>query len=120
MEDHVTLHSTTINNKHYLEFDFPKHLTAQMAEETIPLWKEMYNKIKQGEKADLIFNCELMSGFDTEARRKWQAALGELKSQTGEIWIVSDNIFILGAAKTMGLLTGFSIKVTRSLAEVGK
>ena len=120
MEQQVSLHSTTINGKHFLEFDFPEYLTTQMVEDTIPLWKEMYNKIEPGEKADLVFNCEIMSGFDTEARRKWQSIMKELKSQTGEIWIVSDNIFILGAAKTMGLLTGYSIKVTRAMSEVGK
>lgn len=120
MTENVHLHSATINNKHFLEFDFPPFLTKLMAEETIPLWKEMYKKINAGEKADLIFNCEVMTGFETEARRLWQAALKELRPQTGEIWIVSDNLFILGAAKTMGLLSGFAIKVTRSMSEVGK
>ena len=116
----VTLHSATINNKNFLQFDFPSHLTKEMVEETISLWKDMYKKIKPGEKADLVFNCEDMSGFDTDARKMWQATMKDLKLQTGSIWIVSDNLFILGAAKTMGVLTGFTIKVTRSLSEVGR
>lgn len=120
MKDHVHLQSTIINNKPFLQFDFPKHLEESMVDETIPVWKEIYSKLNPGEKVDLVFNCEVMTGFDTEARRKWQAAMKELKDQTSNIWIVSDNLFILGAAKTMGLLTGFGIKVTRSMSEVGK
>lgn len=120
MADQVQLHKAVINDKIFLQFDFPKHLDEEMAINTIPVWKEMYQQLATNEKANLVFNCEVMTGFDTEARRKWQTALKDLKNQTGSIWIVSENIFILGAAKTMGILAGFPIKVTRSLSEVGK
>ena len=34
-----------------------------------------------------------------------QAAMKEMKDNIGEMWVISDNTFILGAAKTMGILT---------------
>ncbi len=74
---------------------------------------------KDGSKVHLIFNCDSLTGFDTEARRNWQAALKEQKGNIGEVWVVCNNLFILAAAKTMGLLSGYSLKVTRSISEVG-
>jgi hypothetical protein len=59
-----------------------------------------------------------MTGFDTSARRRWQDAMTLHKPLINVVWIISTNIFILGAAKTMGLLTGFTIRIARSLHEV--
>ena len=59
-----------------------------------------------------------MTGFDTDARRIWQDTMKSHKNQIDVIWLVSDNIFIRGAAKTMGLLTGFPIKVTKSINDI--
>jgi hypothetical protein len=40
------------------------------------------------------------------------------KDQIDVIWLVCDNTFIRGAAKTMGLLTGFAIKVTKTMSDI--
>ena len=74
--------------------------------------------MKPGIKNHLIFNCAAMTGFDTEARRVWQDAMNKMKPQIGSIWIVSTNVFILGAARTMGLLTGFNIKTAKLLDKI--
>jgi hypothetical protein len=61
-----------------------------------------------------------MNGFETEARKKWQDAMKKLKPRVENVWIVSENVFIRGAAKTMGLLAGYGVKVCKSIDEVGK
>jgi hypothetical protein len=119
MDNNVKIHVSTIKNKNYLQFDFPDYLNEKVAEDAIIAWTEEINKIDSEEKVDLIFNCSTMTGFDSEARKKWQSHLKEQKNKTGNIWVVCNNIFIRGAAKTMGLLSGYPIKVTRSLNDVG-
>ncbi len=119
LEKQVEIGVRVLNGKTYLQFDFPDHLDEKMADAAIQLWRIEKAKATYNGKTDLIFNCIEMTGFATEARRKWQATLKELKSEIGEIWVVSDNIFILGAAKTMGILAGYQLKVTRSLNEIG-
>lgn len=99
-------------------FDFPNHLDEKAAGIAIKLWKEEAQKIINQGKIDLIFNCLQMRSFETEARKKWQSTLKEQKNELGQIWVVCENVFILGAAKTMGLMSGYSIKVTRSLSEI--
>lgn len=110
----------TLDNKSYLHFVFKGDLKETVAMQGIAKWKEEINKLPNNTKIDLIYNCIEMTGFETGARRNWQDAMKEFKAKSGEIWIVSDNILILGAAKTMGLLTGFNMKVCRSLSDVGK
>ena len=115
----VTIFQTVHNDNIYLQFDFIGHLNEESALQAIDRWKTEMNKPRvNGAKMNLIYNCTRMTGFDTNARRNWQAAMQSLKQQIGTIWLVSDNFFILSAAKTMGVLTGFSIKVTRSLKEI--
>jgi len=104
------------NNKQYLQFDFPSHLDEVSAANAIKRWNEMM-KPNAG-KISIIYNCAKMTGFATDARRIWQDTMKSHKNQIDVIWLVSDNIFIRGAAKTMGLLTGFPIKVTKSLGEI--
>jgi hypothetical protein len=48
----------------------------------------------------------------------WQKNLSEMKAQLAEIYIISDTMLILTAAKTMALLSGFKIKPVRSFAEI--
>ncbi len=115
----VTIFQTVHNDNIYLQFDFIGHLNEESALQAIDRWKTEMNKPRvNGAKMNLIYNCPRMTGFDTNARRNWQAAMQSLKQQIGTIWLVSDNFFILSAAKTMGVLTGFSIRVTRSLKEI--
>lgn len=104
------------NNKQYLQFDFPGHLDEASAANAIERWNE---KMKSNNaKVSIIYNCSKMTGFDTDARRIWQDTMKAHKNQIDVIWLVSDNIFIRGAAKTMGLLTGFPIKVTKSINDI--
>ena len=111
----VLLKKTEINGKPFLQFDFNGHLTVEAAHEAIGKWKTM---LTENEKTNLIYNCLEMTNFDTAARKAWQSTMAELKPQTGRIWIISSNAFILGAAKTMGLLTGFDIKIAKSIESV--
>jgi len=116
-ESIVTIEDVVQNQKPYLQFNFIGHLNEQSAKTTIALWKNAFaTKIEK--RINLIYNCSAMTGFDTDARRAWQAAMNEHKSKIGTIWLVCDNFFILGAAKTMGVLTGFNIRVAKSLKDI--
>ena len=103
------------NDKPYIQFDFIGHLDHRNAAQAIAEWKQ---QMGGPSKKNLIYNCHEMSGFDSSARKMWQATMGEYKQKIGSIWIISSNILILGAAKTMGILTGFSIKVARSMDDI--
>lgn len=107
----VNVFDTEKNGIPYIQFDFMGHLDAMGAQKAIAQWK---GRMKNGVRNNLIYNCTEMTGFDTEARRSWQSTMISLKGQIGSIWIISSNVLILGAAKTMGLLTGFAIKVATS------
>ena len=111
----VNLAEIVTNEKTYLQFDFKDHLDSDNAQKAIVQWKD---KMKPGTKRHLIYNCMFMTGFDTSARKTWQTTMGTHKHQIGDIWIISSNVFILGAAKTMGLLTGFAIKVAKTLNDI--
>ena len=111
----VLLGQKSINGKPFLQFDFNGHLNLETAIEAIAKWKA---QLQDGKKINLIYNCLAMTGFDTTARKIWQTTMSELKHNTGSIWIISSNAFILGAAKTMGLLSGYDIKVAKTLEGV--
>lgn len=111
----VTLKKLVISGKSFLQFDFKGHLDMESALAAINDWKQ---QLSTNQKTNLIYNCVDMTGFDTSARKAWQSALSELKSNTGSIWIISTNAFILGAAKTMGLLSGYDIKISKTMEGV--
>lgn len=117
MENTVNIHPELIKNKTCLQFDFTGYLSEQIASKAIEDWKAYMQK-HSASKVCLIYNCNDMSGFDTNARKNWQATMSSYKNQIDEIWVVCDNIFIMTAAKTMGLLTGLPIKVCRELDAV--
>ncbi len=115
-ENNVGINFISKNNKEYLQFDFPSHLTEAIAVNAIERWNE---KMKvNNAKVSVIYNCVKMNGFDTGARRIWQDTMKQYKNQIDVIWLVCDNTFIRGAAKTMGLLTGFPIKVTKTMIDI--
>jgi len=119
MTDKVSVQLIRKNNKPHLQFDFKGHLDEASAVKAIDEWRKgLANVSPPNTKVDLIYNCISMTGFDTSARKKWQQAMKELQPRTNVIWIVSDNIFIVGAAKTMGVLTRYTIKSVRTLEEV--
>lgn len=115
-EDVVSINFVSKNNKEYLQFDFPSHLDEASAANAAKPWNE---KMKaSSSKISLIYNCAKMNGFDTNARRIWQNTMKQYKNQIHVIWLVCDNTFIRGAAKTMGILTGFPIKVTKTMNDI--
>lgn len=111
----VILKNQQILGKSFLQFDFIGHLDIEAATVAIEAWKL---RAAEQSKLNLIYNCLEMSGFDTAARKLWQATMSELKIKTGSIWVISSNAFILGAAKTMGLLTGYDIKTAKSIENI--
>ncbi len=117
MENAVNIHPELIKNKSCLQFHFVGYLSDEIALSAIENWKG-HMQGQSASKICLIYNCNDMKGFDTNARKNWQAAMGSFKNQIDEIWVVCDNLFIMTAAKTMGLLTGLPIKVCRTLDAV--
>ena len=120
MTANVSIQLIRKNDKLYLQFDFAGHLDEATALKAISAWKEKLASLHPPDaKVDLIYNCVSMTGYDTAARKKWQETMKELQTRTNVVWIISDNIFMIGAAKTMGVLTRYTIKTVRSLEDVG-
>lgn len=111
----VDISETVRAGKPYIEFDFKGYLDHPAAVQGIEQWKSL---MKGNAKKDLIYNCADMSGFDSTSRQMWQATMKEFKARIGNIWIISGNQFILAAAKTMGLLAGFSIRTAKSIDQI--
>lgn len=111
----LAIAETTRSGKPYIQFDFTGYFDHPAALQGAEQWKAL---MKGDTKRDLIFNCAEMHGFDSTSRQLWQAVMKEHKSRIGNIWVISNNSFILAAAKTMGLLAGFSIKVAKSLDQI--
>jgi hypothetical protein len=120
MVNNLKLSVVEIGTRHFLRFDFEGELTTEIAEAGIQKWHTEVMKLKNGEKVNVIYNCQQMSGFETGARKKWQEAMKTYKPHIQDIWIVSGSMLILGAAKTMGLLTGYTIKTCRTIEEIGR
>ena len=119
MTPNVSVQLIRKNEKLYLQFDFVGHLDDAAAVQAIGEWRRKIDSLHPADaKVDLIYNCMSMTGFDTAARKRWQQTMKELQPRTNVIWIVSDNLFIVGAAKTMGILTRYTIKAVKSLEEV--
>jgi hypothetical protein len=119
MTPNVSVQLIRKNEKLYLQFDFVGHLDDATAVQAIGEWRRRLGSLHPPDaKVDLIYNCMSMTGFDTAARKRWQQTMKELQPRTDVIWIVSDNLFIIGAAKTMGILTRYTIKAVKSLEEV--
>ncbi|MCU0430469.1 MAG: hypothetical protein MUF42_10910 [Cytophagaceae bacterium] len=115
MEHQVSINLATLYGKKWLWFVFPAMLEEASAIEAVQHWKEHFNQsLKPGDKANLIFDCSHMKNYDTASRQLWQRTMVEHRANIGDIWIISQNRLILTAAKTMGLLTGFKIKVALS------
>jgi hypothetical protein len=118
-QNKIDINFITIDNREYPQFDFRGHLDDDSAAEAIKRWNDEMTKTKQNRtKISIIYNCIEMTGFDTNARRNWQDIIKMHKDQIEVIWLVSDNIFIRTAAKTMGLISGFPINATKSLSEI--
>ena len=111
----VVVSETVKNNRQYIQFDFMGYLDHPAAVKGLETWKPL---MAGNDKKDLIYNCTDMTGFDSTSRQMWQATMKELKPKIGNIWMISTNRFILAAAKTMGILAGFSIKTAKSLEEI--
>jgi len=103
----------------WLKFNFIGQFTESIANSTIEKWKkELLAHLDSGEQANIIYNCIKMTGYDSAARIAWQKAMKELKPNINDIWIIAENKLILGAAKTMGVLTRFNIKATSSVTKI--
>ena len=113
MESTVSISLLEQYNKKWLKFVFPQILDEGSAKKAIEIWNAHFAKELSGnEKANLIFDCRQMKNYETASRLLWQKNMSDTRKQIGDIWIISENRLILAAAKTMGLLTGFKIKVT--------
>jgi hypothetical protein len=67
-------------------------------------------------KPYLVFN--FIGCFDARARKSWQKTMQKHKPVVNITWLIIDNVFVVGAAKTRGLLTSFPVKATKSINEI--
>ncbi len=119
--DEVKVSSERANGKLFLKFEFIGSLKGDVALEAISRWEMMMEtQMEKGEKADIVWNCERMAGYESDARKSWQNMLKESKEQIGDIWIVTSKTMFRVAAKTMALLTNYNLKAVSSESEIFK
>ena len=70
-----------------------------------------------GEKIVILCSCLEMTRYDSSARLLWQKQMNRYKDNILSTWIISNNIMIKTAAKTMGLLGGFDVNTANSIEE---
>lgn len=100
-----------ISNQRCLKLTIRGQLTEKSAAKATSKWKEEFAlNLKPGEKAVVICSCNQMDGYETNARKLRQQTIGELKTQIGHFWIVTNNKLFKAVAQTMGLLTQLKIR----------
>ncbi|MDW7694936.1 hypothetical protein R9C00_09290 [Flammeovirgaceae bacterium SG7u.111] len=115
----VKVSSERTSGKLFLKFEFIGSLKEDIALEAISRWEVLMDtQLEEGEKAEIIWNCERMTGYESEARKGWQSMLKESKEKTGDIWIVTAKTMFRVAAKTMALLTNYKLKAVSSEREI--
>lgn len=101
------------SDKSYIKFTFSGRLEPSDAENAIRNWKKIFSE-NPDNKYIIIWDCLYMTGYDHDARVKWQSALSEMKNQIDYIWIITQSkIFKMGAS-VMALLTDIKLKVVAS------
>ena len=104
-------------SKQCLLFTFPEQLDTEAATEAIRIWREARAE-RPGEKIILVWDCRIMKGYDSQARRDWQAAMGEMKAEIEEVWLVSGSSFVRMGAGLMGRAVNLPIRTANTLHEV--
>lgn len=92
-----------------LGFRFPAELTTEAATEAIRMWREAVESTGR-EPVTLVWDCRIMKGYSSDARRAWQDALQEMKIRTGTVWLVSGSPFVRLGAMLMGKALSIEIK----------
>lgn len=103
----------------YLHFTFKNKFTAYASELATKEWS-MCCAMNPEKKFVHIWDCQGMSGFDQEAKKIWMGHMKKLISQTGRIILVSDNIFIRGAARLMSGFSKLHLEVYKSYGEMSE
>lgn len=105
--------------KQCLKFTFGDNLTEADAEYGIKKWRDCFNS-KSGESVTLIWDCKVMTGYNSAARNQWTDALKEMKPQIDTIWLITESSIIKMGASVMGMLSSFDIKVVKSESEINQ
>ena len=106
-----------VENEECLKFTFNGNFKGQDAIEGIEVWKELFASA-QGESAVIIWDCLEMTGFETKARKAWQRAIHDLKSQIECVWLITDSKIIRAGAKLMNTFTSFKLNVVKSTENI--
>lgn len=106
-----------IENKNCLRFYFNGSLVEKEAKNAITEWKRLF-KTKSGEKINLVWDCNKMTGYDPGARLVWQNAMEELHDQISSIWVVSKSGMIRSGAMIISMITKHKINVVQHENEI--
>ena len=106
-----------ISGKECLRFIFGERLTVKEAEVAISEWRKAFQS-RIDKSIILIWDCNKMKEYDSDARVKWTEALKEMKSQIDSIWLISESQIIRMGASVMGFFTSLEIKAISSEAEI--
>jgi hypothetical protein len=106
-----------ISGKECLRFIFGERLTVNEAEVAIEEWRKAFQS-KIDKAIILIWDCNKMRGYDSDARVKWTVALKEMKSQIDSIWLISDSQVIRIGASVMGFFSNLDIKPISAESEI--
>lgn len=114
----VEVESQTLDNKHFLIFEFRNHFSIAAAEAAVACW--VANDQKHQRKAIHIWNCKRMSGFDMGAKKIWMNQMKASGDQIDRIILVSEMVLIRGAARLMSKFSKHRLDVYKSFSQMGE
>ena len=113
MTGNTTIKSVVVEGQQGLRFDFSGYLSGQETEGLINEWNRVFTSMPEMQFI-LVWDCLEMSGYDSEARKRWTQALREMKSQIREIRVITDSSLIRMGASIMAMDSQIEIKVYTS------
>lgn len=113
----VFIKTTCIDGKNFISFSFYKKLKDSCCIEACKEWKKI-NNANPSIRFVHIWDSRFMTGYEQTARKRWLNELNEMSNQIEEIWLISDNIVIRGAASLMSKFSKHTLRSFRNIGEL--
>ena len=114
----VEIKSWHPSDSDFLIFHFQDHFSTTAAEKACEIWTDFHEK--NASSLIHIWDCTSMKSFDMAAKNVWMGKMKDHKDYIERIILISDSIFIRGAARLMSKFSKHPLAVYKSIEEVGE
>lgn len=110
------------NDYHFGEtcllFNFKNKLTQESALPAIDVWRAQMDA-KPNKKFILIWDCSIMDGFESDAKKRWFECLKDYRNQIAKVHVISHSFLLKTSIKlNLKRITGIDHEVIRSYQDI--